>query len=128
MPANAELEREEAQYLVAALKPGQMAWVSNACFVRRPDPDDPEKETTVWDSTKRGFFMLAIALCEPDGKRMYPGSIEDPSQWIYGAEKAMDLDLDEYDALFSGINDFSGFNKKALDAAGKGSGKTPSTG
>lgn len=118
---------EDTRYLVEAVKPGEMAWVSNQCFVRRPDADNPDVETIEWDGTKRGFYMVAIALRNPDGSRMFPGSLEDPSQWELGCSHVMDLGNEEYEPLFSLTNRLSGLAKGAREAAGKGSGKTPST-
>lgn len=117
------------RFQVAKVRPGQLAWVTNQCIVKKPDPDHDGQELQEWDATKRGFLMVAIALRDKKGRPMFPGTLDDPGQWIYGAMKVMnETDNEDYGLLFLAVNDLSGLTRRSRETAGKDSGRTPTTG
>lgn len=117
------------RYEVAAVKPGQMAWVNERCIVRKPDPDDASKEIVEWDGKKYAFYLVTIAVRDK-GKPMFPGTLEDPSRWVLGAEQFIhsEIDNEDWNLLAEAVLEISGLNKKAKVAVGKGSGGTTTTG
>ncbi len=116
------------RFQIVAVRPGEIAWVNEQCIIRKPDPDHDGEEVAEWQGTRYGFLLCAIALRDEKGRAMFAGTLTDPTLWVYGAEKiAQEMEIEDYTALQMGVLGLAGLNKKARAAAGKGSGRTPTT-
>lgn len=110
------------EVLVQALTPKEIAEINE----RTVSYEEAGEKTVI--SPMRVFYMIARALREPDGKRMYAsrGDGADTAYVLGGEQLATMLGQDEIDLLRDATFDVSGLSKKARDTAGKGSGPTRS--
>ncbi len=116
------------EILVGALTPKEIAEINERTVDYVDDPNKPgESKTKI--HPMRVFYMIARALREPDGKRMYSslGDGPDTAYVLAGDKIASLLEQDEVDVLRDAVFEVSGLNKKARDDAGKGSGPTRNT-
>lgn len=111
---------------IAAPRPLEVAWLAQQCMEEVPDLDskNPGATKRQWNGLKRGFYQVAIALRQVDGKRSFPGTINEPGEWIAGADKVSAMDNDCYEALLEAYNDLTDAAKVRAEM-GKGSGMTP---
>ncbi len=116
---------EAATFDLIGLTPLEMSEINKRCLMTVPDPDRPGETKVEWDGSKRQFYMVAKALLDEDGKRMYPGE----TGYVLGAEQVgSQCSNAEIEALFEAVQIASGLDKKARDAVGKDSARTLTTG
>jgi hypothetical protein len=104
----------------AKLLPIEMAWITQRCTRRVPDPDHDGLDMEVWDPTRRGFLMVAIAMRYEDGKRMFDGSVEDSDVWDFGATKvSKEFGNADYSLLNLSVQQKSGLTMRMSEAVKK---------
>ncbi len=112
---------------VVALKPKELAEINERCIEEIPDPTpkNPNQTKRHLNTVMRNFYMIARALLDTDGKKMFRSQSLPDNAWIAGAEQiAVELDNAEVDALLLAVLQVSGLTEDAQEQAGKGSGRT----
>lgn len=114
---------KKGTFIVGKLTPQQNAEVNEQCYEDVPDINGPTGATKqVYRAFQRQFFLVARALRNPDGSRMFKSKSLPDTAWLAGANKISTmLDQWEINLLAAAANKLLGFDtQEKVDRAGKG--------
>lgn len=122
-----KLPDHEKDFLLVALRPIEVQEINTYCLETVPDPKHPAKEKRQFHPM-RPFYLIGRALCESDGKPMFPlGSGGPQATWLYAGEQVANfLTNQECNILFDVVSELSGLTDRSGEDAEKNSGRTGS--